>query len=249
MRCSKGVHSLPDDRREALIMRFALGMDNREIARALGRSEGATKVLIHRAIKQLEQSELEAGGGGVSAGAGTAGAARRAREPRSCGCSRRRSTPVEPPASFVDELETRLANVRPPRSRRSRSCPTGRWRRCATRATGSARWRAVAVGTAAGAALVVLRLRRRAAARPRACAASPSRAAKLRDAVSSARGLIRYALSRTQFTWAAAAPSATVAPSTMSDDLPRSPGGHTASATQGQHDAGTRGAEPRARCS
>jgi RNA polymerase sigma-70 factor (ECF subfamily) len=36
-------------------MRFALGMDNREIARALGRSEGATKVLIHRAIRQLEQ--------------------------------------------------------------------------------------------------------------------------------------------------------------------------------------------------
>ena len=49
-----GVSKLPDDRREALIMRFALGMDNREIARALGRSEGATKVLIHRAIKQLE---------------------------------------------------------------------------------------------------------------------------------------------------------------------------------------------------
>src|SRR3954454_23414215 len=50
-----GVANLPDDRREALIMRFALDMDNREIARALGRSEGATKVLIHRAIKQLEQ--------------------------------------------------------------------------------------------------------------------------------------------------------------------------------------------------
>jgi RNA polymerase sigma-70 factor (ECF subfamily) len=49
-----GVSNLPDDRREALIMRFALGMDNREIARALDRSEGATKVLIHRAIKQLE---------------------------------------------------------------------------------------------------------------------------------------------------------------------------------------------------
>jgi RNA polymerase sigma-70 factor, ECF subfamily len=49
-----GVDRLPDDRREALIMRFALGMDNREIARAMGRSEGATKVLIHRAIKQLE---------------------------------------------------------------------------------------------------------------------------------------------------------------------------------------------------
>jgi RNA polymerase sigma-70 factor (ECF subfamily) len=51
----EGVSNLPDDRREALIMRFALGMDNREIARALGRSEGATKVLLHRAIKQLEQ--------------------------------------------------------------------------------------------------------------------------------------------------------------------------------------------------
>jgi RNA polymerase sigma-70 factor (ECF subfamily) len=49
-----GVQRLPDDRREALIMRFALGMDNREIARAMGRSDGATKVLIHRAIKQLE---------------------------------------------------------------------------------------------------------------------------------------------------------------------------------------------------
>jgi RNA polymerase sigma-70 factor, ECF subfamily len=57
-----GVQLLPDDRREALIMRFALGMDNREIARALGRSDGATKVLIHRAIKQLEQLVAEGGG-------------------------------------------------------------------------------------------------------------------------------------------------------------------------------------------
>ncbi len=54
-RILEGVKQLPDDRREALIMRFALGMDNREIARAMGRTDGATKVLIHRAIKQLEQ--------------------------------------------------------------------------------------------------------------------------------------------------------------------------------------------------
>ena len=33
----EGVSKLPEDRREALIMRFALDMDNREIARALGR--------------------------------------------------------------------------------------------------------------------------------------------------------------------------------------------------------------------
>lgn len=49
------IRELPDERREALIMRFALGMDNAEIARAMGRSNGATKVLLHRAVKQLEE--------------------------------------------------------------------------------------------------------------------------------------------------------------------------------------------------
>jgi RNA polymerase sigma-70 factor, ECF subfamily len=57
-----GVQKLSEDRREALIMRFALGMDNREIARALGRTDGATKVLLHRAIKQLEEIVKEAEG-------------------------------------------------------------------------------------------------------------------------------------------------------------------------------------------
>jgi RNA polymerase sigma-70 factor, ECF subfamily len=73
-----GVRALPDDRREALIMRFALGMDNREIARALGRSDGATKVLIHRAIKQLEEIVGERGDAlpaPSSNGAGPEGAA------------------------------------------------------------------------------------------------------------------------------------------------------------------------------
>jgi RNA polymerase sigma-70 factor (ECF subfamily) len=53
-RVLEGVSRLPDDRREALIMRFALGMDNKEIAGAMGKTEGATKVLLHRAIRQLE---------------------------------------------------------------------------------------------------------------------------------------------------------------------------------------------------
>jgi RNA polymerase sigma-70 factor (ECF subfamily) len=60
-RLLEAVRSLPDDRREAMIMRFALGMDNREIARTLGRTEGATKVLIHRSIKQLEKDMAEGG--------------------------------------------------------------------------------------------------------------------------------------------------------------------------------------------
>ncbi len=58
-----GVEQLPGDRREALIMRFALGMDNREIARALGRTDGATKVLLHRAVRQLEQIVRQAEAG------------------------------------------------------------------------------------------------------------------------------------------------------------------------------------------
>ncbi len=65
----QGVAGLPDDRREALIMRFALDMDNREIARALGRSEGATKVLIHRAIRQLDE-RLGEGAAAPAAAAG-----------------------------------------------------------------------------------------------------------------------------------------------------------------------------------
>jgi RNA polymerase sigma-70 factor (ECF subfamily) len=68
-----GVNQLPDDRREALIMRFALDMDNREIARALGRTDGATKVLLHRAIRQLEGIVAESSGD-VPATNGTAAA-------------------------------------------------------------------------------------------------------------------------------------------------------------------------------
>jgi RNA polymerase sigma-70 factor (ECF subfamily) len=65
-----GVAQLPDDRREALIMRFALGMDNREIARALGRTDGATKVLLHRAIRQLEGIVTDSGAPGTTNGTG-----------------------------------------------------------------------------------------------------------------------------------------------------------------------------------
>jgi len=56
------LQHLPDDRRDALIMRFALGMDDREIAGASGGSDGARKVLIHRAIKELEGEMSNDGG-------------------------------------------------------------------------------------------------------------------------------------------------------------------------------------------
>ena len=57
------LERLSDDRREALIMRFALGRSTGRSPARWGASDGATKVLIHRAIKQLGAGD---GGGGVS---------------------------------------------------------------------------------------------------------------------------------------------------------------------------------------
>ena len=93
-----GVKQLPDDRREALIMRFALGMDNREIARALGRTDGATKVLIHRAISQLEA---------IVASAARARAERRRRR----GLLRRALAPVEPPEDLATRVRSTLQSI------------------------------------------------------------------------------------------------------------------------------------------
>ena len=91
----EGVQALPDDRREALIMRFALGMDNREIAKALGRSEGATKVLIHRAIKQLDE-RMER---------------RRVEMSEVERLLHYALSPVEPPGTLTARLEQRLSHL------------------------------------------------------------------------------------------------------------------------------------------
>jgi len=44
------LRTLPDDRRRALVLRFVDEMSTAEIAGVLGRSEGAVRVLIHRAL-------------------------------------------------------------------------------------------------------------------------------------------------------------------------------------------------------
>jgi RNA polymerase sigma-70 factor, ECF subfamily len=44
------LRALPDDRRRALTLRFVEEMSTAEIAGVLGRSEGAVRVLIHRAL-------------------------------------------------------------------------------------------------------------------------------------------------------------------------------------------------------
>ncbi len=47
------IAQLPDDRRRALVLRFVDEMSTREIAGILGRSEGAVRVLIHRALRTV----------------------------------------------------------------------------------------------------------------------------------------------------------------------------------------------------
>lgn len=46
----RAVRALPDDRRRALVLRFVEEMSTAEIAGVLGKSEGAVRVLIHRAL-------------------------------------------------------------------------------------------------------------------------------------------------------------------------------------------------------
>jgi RNA polymerase sigma-70 factor, ECF subfamily len=46
----RALRALPDDRRRALTLRFVDEMSTAEIAGVLGRSEGAVRVLIHRAL-------------------------------------------------------------------------------------------------------------------------------------------------------------------------------------------------------
>ena len=53
------IDKLPTERRQALVLRFVEEMSTREISQVLGRSEGATRVLIHRALttvaRQIER--------------------------------------------------------------------------------------------------------------------------------------------------------------------------------------------------
>jgi RNA polymerase sigma-70 factor, ECF subfamily len=55
------VARLSDDRRRAILLRFVDEMSTSEIAAILGRSEGAVRVLIHRALRALAR-DLEPGG-------------------------------------------------------------------------------------------------------------------------------------------------------------------------------------------
>jgi RNA polymerase sigma-70 factor (ECF subfamily) len=49
----RAVDRLGGDRRRALVLRFVHEMTTAEIAGVLGRSEGAVRVLIHRALRSV----------------------------------------------------------------------------------------------------------------------------------------------------------------------------------------------------
>jgi len=50
----RAVDALPDDRRQVVLLRFVDGLSSREIGDVLGRSPGAVRVLLHRALRDLE---------------------------------------------------------------------------------------------------------------------------------------------------------------------------------------------------
>jgi RNA polymerase sigma-70 factor (ECF subfamily) len=52
-RAWRAVDALPDERRQALVLRFVDEMSAREIGAVMGRSEGAVRVLIHRALRSV----------------------------------------------------------------------------------------------------------------------------------------------------------------------------------------------------
>jgi RNA polymerase sigma-70 factor, ECF subfamily len=56
----RAVARLPEDRRRAVILRFVDEMSTAEIAQVLGRSEGAVRVLLHRALRSVA-SDLRGG--------------------------------------------------------------------------------------------------------------------------------------------------------------------------------------------
>jgi RNA polymerase sigma-70 factor (ECF subfamily) len=57
----RAVGRLPADRRRAIVLRFVEEMSTAEIAGVLGRSEGAVRVLIHRALRTVAR-DLDRGG-------------------------------------------------------------------------------------------------------------------------------------------------------------------------------------------
>ena len=58
------IRGLPPDRQHLILLRYVEGLSHAEIARIAGRSEGAVRVQLHRALRELRR-EPGAGTGGA----------------------------------------------------------------------------------------------------------------------------------------------------------------------------------------
>jgi len=50
---ARAIAELPDDRRQVVLLRFVDDLSSREIGQVMDRSEGAARVLLHRALRDL----------------------------------------------------------------------------------------------------------------------------------------------------------------------------------------------------
>lgn len=55
LRMMAALELLPDEQREALRLRYLVGLPSKEIAQKLGKSNGATRVMISRALSRLQE--------------------------------------------------------------------------------------------------------------------------------------------------------------------------------------------------
>ena len=59
LRMMAALELLPEDQREALRLRYLVGLPSKEIAQKLGKSSGATRVMISRALSRLQEMLTE----------------------------------------------------------------------------------------------------------------------------------------------------------------------------------------------
>ena len=142
------IARLPGDRRRALILRFVDEMSTAEIAGVLGRSEGAVRVLIHRALRSVARDLDD---GAPVTGRRAAGTAARSRRSSPTGISRRssRPTPAAPTGAPAPDRPAMPGCASPPTGSRG-TC------RASIRRSGSRRpWPRVADRGRAGSRLPV----------------------------------------------------------------------------------------------
>jgi len=59
LRTMAALETLPDDQREALRLRYLVGLPSKEIAKKFGKSDGAMRVMISRALSRLQTLLVE----------------------------------------------------------------------------------------------------------------------------------------------------------------------------------------------